>query len=137
MKQVVKCLISNEINHILLIKRSDEDDHGGYWETPGGGVDEGETLAEACIREVKEESGCDITDVTFFETVQMPDSETNEIFEVHLFSAKLKEGSKANLKENPDHQYFSWIDLDKIKELTLKPIDTWTEDQFQRQIFKK
>jgi len=30
------------------------------WNFPGGGVDEGETPEEACIREMKEETGLDI-----------------------------------------------------------------------------
>jgi 8-oxo-dGTP diphosphatase len=32
----------------------------GTWSFPGGGVEAGETLEEAAIREVKEETGCDV-----------------------------------------------------------------------------
>ena len=39
--------------HILLTKRADN----GQWCLPGGGMDSGESVAEACKREVWEETG--------------------------------------------------------------------------------
>jgi len=47
--------IMNE-GQILLAKREDFE----VWCLPGGGVDDGESLAEATIREAKEETGLDI-----------------------------------------------------------------------------
>jgi 8-oxo-dGTP diphosphatase len=43
-------------NKILLTKREDFE----VWCLPGGGVEDGESLAEAGIREVKEETGLDV-----------------------------------------------------------------------------
>lgn len=43
---------------ILLIHR--KRDGKEYWVTPGGGVEEGETLEEAVKREVREEIGIDV-----------------------------------------------------------------------------
>jgi ADP-ribose pyrophosphatase YjhB (NUDIX family) len=40
---------------ILLILRTDN----GYWSIPGGGLNPGESVAEATVREVKEETGID------------------------------------------------------------------------------
>lgn len=47
------CIICNEKNEILLGMRSDS----GMWGVPGGVVELGESLAEAAIREVFEETG--------------------------------------------------------------------------------
>ncbi|MCL2288902.1 MAG: NUDIX hydrolase [Candidatus Bathyarchaeota archaeon] len=46
-------------DEILLIKR-DTVPFKGFWALPGGRLDEGETTEQACIREVKEETGLDV-----------------------------------------------------------------------------
>lgn len=57
----VKAIIVNR-GRILIIKRSDRDDTGaGTWETAGGKIEFGEELESALLREVKEETGIDIT----------------------------------------------------------------------------
>jgi 8-oxo-dGTP diphosphatase len=45
---------------ILLIKR-DTVPFKGYWALPGGRLDPGETIEQCCIREVKEETGLDVS----------------------------------------------------------------------------
>ena len=44
---------------ILLVKRATVP-FKGYWALPGGGVDVGETVEQAVMREVKEETGLDV-----------------------------------------------------------------------------
>ena len=51
------CII-NEDGEILLQKRSEHDD---IWGLPGGAVEIGESIEESAIREIKEETGLDIS----------------------------------------------------------------------------
>jgi ADP-ribose pyrophosphatase YjhB (NUDIX family) len=55
----VNVAVSDDAGRILLIRRSDNDN----WALPGGAVDIGESLAQAAVRETKEESGidCEVT----------------------------------------------------------------------------
>src|SRR6266849_953696 len=55
----VNVAVTNGAGEILLIRRTDNDN----WALPGGGVDIGESLAQAAVRETGEETGidCEIT----------------------------------------------------------------------------
>jgi 8-oxo-dGTP pyrophosphatase MutT (NUDIX family) len=53
----VAAVIFDRRGRILLQQRSD----GGQWGLPGGGVEIGETVAEAVVREVREETGLRVT----------------------------------------------------------------------------
>ena len=47
--------IRDEEGRILLLRRSD-----GLWSVPGGGLDPGERLDQAVVREVREETGLEV-----------------------------------------------------------------------------
>ena len=52
-KIAVNAVVFNDKKEVLLAKRTDN----GVWCLPGGHVDLGETLAQACLREFYEETG--------------------------------------------------------------------------------
>jgi len=53
----VRGLVINAVGEILLIRHS----YVGGWHLPGGGVETGETLREALVRELSEEAGIVLT----------------------------------------------------------------------------
>ena len=50
-------IVENDKNEILLVKTR----HRGLWEIPGGQVESGENLIDALVREIREESGINVT----------------------------------------------------------------------------
>lgn len=48
-----------ENDNVLIVRRG-QPPKMGAWSIPGGGVDLGEDLEQACMREVKEETGLDV-----------------------------------------------------------------------------
>ena len=53
---------------VLLIRRGSEPMAGG-WSLPGGAIELGETVREACVREIKEETGLSVEPLAEIETV--------------------------------------------------------------------
>ena len=55
--------IKNSNNEILIVKKAEgEKVDGGLWTVPGGKIDPQERIIDGLKREIKEESGVDITD---------------------------------------------------------------------------
>lgn len=87
------CIIQDENGGLLLQRRSD----CGEWGFPGGMVEFGESVAEAAVREVKEESGLDVEITSLYGVYSKYYAEYNNGDKaqpiVHLFRAKVVGGS--------------------------------------------
>lgn len=60
-RTAVCCFVQREDGKFLLTRRAPEKDNPGLWECTSGGVDMGEDSCTAACREVKEETGIDVT----------------------------------------------------------------------------
>lgn len=58
----VNTIVTNDQGQVLLIRRTDN----GNWSLPGGGIELGESVSQAAIRETLEETGitCEITGIS-------------------------------------------------------------------------
>jgi 8-oxo-dGTP pyrophosphatase MutT (NUDIX family) len=64
-RNVVRLVVLDRRERVLLVQAQDRGnpDFGTVWELPGGGVESGESVAEAAIRELREETGLVIASV--------------------------------------------------------------------------
>ena len=111
---IVKTLILNrKLGKALLIRRCSDDDCGGLWESAGGKVEEGETLEEAVIREVSEETGLSVLPERLL-YASLDDLNG----EKHIFIVYLCLTSEENvILSSDEHTEYRWVDKDECKKL--------------------
>ena len=110
-----------EDDRILLIEHTKN--NRKYWLVPGGGVDWGESAAEALIREFKEETGLDIEVEKFLfisETIA-PDKQKHVI---NLYFKIKKAENSSNIMKLGEEKILTdlrFIPEDEIKNIKLYP----------------
>ncbi|MBD5117293.1 MAG: NUDIX domain-containing protein [Ruminococcaceae bacterium] len=110
---VVKSVILNhKLKKALLIRRSPEDEEGGFWESAGGNVEEGETLEGGIIREVFEETGLNVVPEKFLYASLDEIGGKKMIFIVYLCST-----SEEVAVLSKEHTDYRWVDKAECKEL--------------------
>ena len=62
-------MVFNPVGDVLLIRRGKEP-HYGRWMVPGGTLEWGESLEQAAVREVREETGVEIEIEAFVEIIE-------------------------------------------------------------------
>lgn len=104
---------------VLLVRRAANDFLGGFYEIPGGGNDEGESLEQTLLREIEEETGLMVVGVLgMFEGFDYV-SEEGKMTRQFNFVVAVDEGE---VKLSPkEHDEYLWIDSKMIEELDLTP----------------
>ena len=59
--KVAVAVITDKEQRILITRRPLHTSHGGFWEFPGGKLENEELATSALVREIKEEVGIDVT----------------------------------------------------------------------------
>ncbi len=90
---------------ILLLEHTRS--HGSYWVLPGGGVDPGETVENAIIREIKEELGlgCTIDRLAVIGELIQKDRHVVDFF----FTGTLEMDKPIRLATNEGITDFQWV----------------------------
>jgi len=115
-------VIYNSKNKILITKRRPHQVYAGYWELPGGKIEESEDPAQTIIRELHEELDIIIQKTQFLDTItyQYPEfCVILEVFKILEFTGEIygKEG-----------QEIAWLDQNKLDQNELEQDDLDQDD---------
>lgn len=109
--------IFDEQGRIFLTRRADN----GQWCLPGGGMESGESVTEACEREVWEETGLRVRVKRLVgvyshsdQLVLYPDGNKAHIVALH-FEAEIIGGQPTLSKETTDFGYFAIDELQRLE----------------------
>ena len=85
---VVVCALGALImdNSVFLVRRA-KDPHAGLWNLPGGKLEKGETLSEACVREFCEETELHVSTSNAQKIYVQEDHGAG--YEIHVFQCQL------------------------------------------------
>ena len=93
---------------VLITRRQPDGLLGGLWEFPGGGIEDGETSQEACIREIREEVGL-IVQIDSFLT-RIKHAYTHFRIEMDVYLCHVKSG-RVTLNGPVDYR---WVNLAEL-----------------------
>jgi 8-oxo-dGTP diphosphatase len=115
---VVAAIIFNENGQFLIARKKKGKSLAGYWEFPGGKVEENEDTATALRREIFEEFEVEIEQLSLYYVYDYSYPETDIHF--HIYTA-------VYLNLQPmipvDHDLISWIRPEEIAQYTFAPGD--------------
>ncbi len=97
---------------ILLGKRAEEP-FVGYWVLPGGMVEQGESVREACVREAKEETNLDVKIISFLGLFDRPDRDPAK---GSVSAAFLCVPLSGEVRRNEEASDMRWFPLDRLPE---------------------
>ena len=132
MKLGVLVYIERENEQILMIHRQKEDEHQGFWLAPGGKIEKNEAPMETAIREAKEETGLDLSELKLKALLTFPDygnSPFGDEWNVFVFYTKTFVGE---LLETCSEGELCWIPKNQLVTLPM-----WEGDKlFTPKIFE-
>ncbi|MGZ9933492.1 NUDIX hydrolase [Streptomyces sp. NC-S4] len=113
----VTAVARDDDGRVLLIHRTDND----LWALPGGGVDTGESAADAAVRETREETGFDV-EVTGLvglytdprHVIAYDDGEVRQQFSI-CFSARIVGGDRRTSSESKEVAFLAPDELDGMR----------------------
>lgn len=117
----------------LLLGKSNRATYEGMWLVPGGGIEAGESTEEALIREVKEETGIDITQAKI-ESLALRHNGTSEkilketgervigVYDFFNYKVTLSVNAEdAHVQEADDFTDATWWTFDELARIPLSP----------------
>lgn len=119
MKPIVKvvCGIISKDDKIFIARRKPEKDLGGYWEFPGGKLENDEDPISALQRELLEELGMEVGNIQYLDKKE----HEYDTFIIELFAYSCDFINATFLMT--DHDQFLFAEKNKLNNFKLSPAD--------------
>lgn len=114
-------IIQRENGEILAVQRG-YGPMAGLWEFPGGKVEHGETPAEACERELREELDVRVTNLRDFYTLEY-DYPDFHLSMTCFFCQLAQDEAEKDVQANDGQQAMRWVHTRSLATLTWMPAD--------------
>lgn len=126
-KIAAKGLILFNGKYLLVLRSGEENIDPSRWDIPGGGVKAGETVSEALIREIKEETGIDISSSKIFPIKNWTLNKGGIEFGGVDFLCILENYQK--IKLSPEHIRAKWLSEKEI--MDSEEIPSWLKESVE------
>ncbi|AGK55608.1 MAG: hypothetical protein K0S25_1781 [Bacillus sp. (in: firmicutes)] len=117
MQRVTNCVLLRE-NKVLLLQKP----RRGWWVAPGGKMERGESVKDACIREFREETGIYLKDPKIkgiFTFIMVdPDDGDKVLSEWMMFTFIAKDAEGPTLQESEEGK-LTWHEVEQINSLPM------------------
>jgi 8-oxo-dGTP diphosphatase len=108
---VTSAIIRNYENKVLIVKREPNDSFPNKWEFPGGKADYGEHPEDSVKREIKEETGLEITPL-FPVVINEYKNVKKNVSYIEIFYIADLTPTNQIVTLSTEHTEFAWIDFD-------------------------
>lgn len=125
-KDVVAAILIYD-NKILIAQRGHDDALAGFWEFPGGKVEEGESHEQSLVREMREEFGIDVEVDKFFASSLFP-YERGTIRLLGYFCRWLAGELVPHV-----HSDYVWVATSELDDYTFAPADRPLVEKLRRE----
>lgn len=110
------CMITDKITNKVVVQDKINKPHWRGITFPGGKVENGESIIDSTIREVKEETGLDVKDLKFSGLIDWYNDITHERWMIFLFKTSTYSGEM--IDETYEGKVF-WVDIDALPNMNL------------------
>ncbi len=118
MKKIVTAAIILNESRVLIGRRKPNQALGGYWEFPGGKVENGESLVDCLKRELQEELG---VNAKVSEDIFMLVDHTYDGGEIQLIAMLADIGDQQPV--GTVHDFLAWAPIEELLSYKLAPAD--------------
>ena len=125
--EVVGALLFNSERRILACRRPPQDVWAGWWEFPGGKIDEGETEKEALRREIIEELGIIVNPKSRVASLQY--EYEDRFVSLSIWDCGVVDHESIDVKE---HDLISWLDQSSLNTVKWLPADEPLIEEWMR-----